>query len=575
LGLPLLLKAKQSTTIQVNFTPTASGANTGTISLIGSTAVNYTKRGKTVLQDAPTDVAVSTIPTSLNVPVSGIGTMVNGQLSVSPAIVVLGKVKVGASQTETVALVNSGATSVTVQQATVSGSGFKMSGLSYPLTLSPGQKKQFSVTFTPQSAGPSTGTVAVTSDAPNPVVSVPVSATAVGSTGGLTSTPASLSFSSAQTGQTQSLPATLTNSSEATVTISQANVTGLGFGLSGLNLPLALASGQSSSFSVTFKPQSSSSASGMVSLVSDAPNGTISIPLSATAASAGVLSTSDSTLDFSAVAVGGSTTLSETLTNTGGSSVNLSQANVSGTAFKVTGLNLPLALSPGQSFTFGVAFSPTTGGSAAGSISVVSDASNPKLTISMTGTATVSGQLTVSPATLNFGNVVVGQSKSLTASLTASGSSITISSAGMSTSEFTASGLTLPLTLAAGKSVSFTVNFTPQSSGAASASASFNSNASNATAPEALAGTGTPAPQHSVALAWNPSNSSTIVGYNVYRGGTSGGPYAKIGSDNPDTTYTDSSVQAGQTYFYVTTAVDSTGKESANSNQTQAVIPTP
>ena len=77
-----------------------------------------------------------------------------------------------------------------------------------------------------------------------------------------------------------------------------------------------------------------------------------------------------------------------------------------------------------------------------------------------------------------------------------------------------------------------------------------------------------------MALSWNPSSSS-VVGYNVYRGSTTGGPYSKIASMNADTTYTDSSVQAGQTYFYVTTAVDATGKESANSNQTQAVVPTP
>ena len=44
---------------------------------------------------------------------------------------------------------------------------------------------------------------------------------------------------------------------------------------------------------------------------------------------------------------------------------------------------------------------------------------------------------------------------------------------------------------------------------------------------------------------------------------------------NADTTFVDSSVQSGQTYFYVTTAVDGSGKESGNSNQTQAVIPTP
>ena len=42
-----------------------------------------------------------------------------------------------------------------------------------------------------------------------------------------------------------------------------------------------------------------------------------------------------------------------------------------------------------------------------------------------------------------------------------------------------------------------------------------------------------------------------------------------------DTTFDDSSVQSGQTYFYVTTAVDGSGNESVNSNQAQVVVPTP
>ena len=67
-----------------------------------------------------------------------------------------------------------------------------------------------------------------------------------------------------------------------------------------------------------------------------------------------------------------------------------------------------------------------------------------------------------------------------------------------------------------------------------------------------------------------------VVGYNVYRGGTSGGPYNKINSAlDGSTAYTDSGVLAGQTYYYVTTAVDSTGAESVYSNQVTAVIPTP
>jgi fibronectin type 3 domain-containing protein len=66
-----------------------------------------------------------------------------------------------------------------------------------------------------------------------------------------------------------------------------------------------------------------------------------------------------------------------------------------------------------------------------------------------------------------------------------------------------------------------------------------------------------------------------VVGYNVYRGGATG-KYSRI---NPaldtGTTYTDYSVDAGETYYYVTTAVDEHGRESRYSNQTKAVIPSP
>jgi hypothetical protein len=573
-SVPLVLPPRQTATLGVSFTPATSGTNTGTISLTGTNKIRIVRTGGGRRgPETPINVGVTTFSSSLKIPVSGVG-MASGQLAVSPASLTLGKVKIGASQTQSATLVNSGSATVTVKQATVTGRGFRMSGLSFPLTLSPGQRKAFSVTFTPLAAGAASGTVAVTSDAPNSVVNVAVSAVAVG-TGSIISSPSSLSFGSVQVGKSQTLPATLTNSGSAMVTLLQAGVSGTGFTVSGLSLPLPLAPGQSTPYSVTFTRQSGGAATGSLSIVSDASDGSLTIPLSATPAIGGALSTSDSTLDFSSVAVGSSNTLSETLTNTGGASVTVTQANVSGTAFKVTGLSLPLTLNAGQSFTFGTVFAPTSGGSATGSISVISDASNPTLTISMAGVATVSGQLAVSPATLNFGSVTVGQGKSLSGSLTAGSSGITVTGASMSTSEFTLSGISFPVTLTAGKSVPFTVTFKPQSSGVASASASFVSNASNSSAPQSLTGSGTPAPQHSVALSWTASPSSSVVGYNIYRGGITGGPYSQISSMNADTTFTDSSVQSGQTYFYVTTAVDGAGKESAFSNQTQAVIPTP
>jgi fibronectin type 3 domain-containing protein len=79
-----------------------------------------------------------------------------------------------------------------------------------------------------------------------------------------------------------------------------------------------------------------------------------------------------------------------------------------------------------------------------------------------------------------------------------------------------------------------------------------------------------------VDLSWVGSTSSGVVGYYVYRGTVSGGPYSKLNSTPaPTTNYTDTSVQSGVTYYYVVTAVDNKGMESAYSNQSMATIPTP
>jgi fibronectin type 3 domain-containing protein len=65
-----------------------------------------------------------------------------------------------------------------------------------------------------------------------------------------------------------------------------------------------------------------------------------------------------------------------------------------------------------------------------------------------------------------------------------------------------------------------------------------------------------------------------VIGYNVYRGTQSGGPYTRINPElDPNLDYTDIAVIDGQTYFYVTTSVNSENEESVYSNQAQATIP--
>jgi hypothetical protein len=337
---------------------------------------------------------------------------------------------------------------------------------------------------------------------------------------------------------------------------------------------MALAAGQSQTFTISFSPQWTGNFSGTVQITSTAVNSPFNVLLNGTAVSPGALSANPASLNFGSVQVGNSQSLSETLTNTGGASVTISQVTASGAGFSVSGLTLPMTLAGGQSYTFTATFAPATSGNASGSISVSSNASNSNLTIALSGTATAQGQLVVSPASVNFGNVVVGTSQTQSGTLSASAASVTVNSASSSNSQFVLGGISFPLTLAVGQSASFTVIFTPQSTGSVSGSISFASNATNSPTAEVVSGTGVNPPQHSVALSWNAST-SVVIGYNVYRGLTSGGPYTNIDSLDTTTSYTDSTVQAGQTYYYVTTAVDSSGNESAYSNQVSASIPTP
>lgn len=77
-----------------------------------------------------------------------------------------------------------------------------------------------------------------------------------------------------------------------------------------------------------------------------------------------------------------------------------------------------------------------------------------------------------------------------------------------------------------------------------------------------------------VALSWNASISSGVIGYNAYRSTTSEGPYTKLNSALlTATSYSDQNVVNGPTYYYVTTAVNTSGVESAYSNQAVATVP--
>ncbi len=288
--------------------------------------------------------------------------------------------------------------------------------------------------------------------------------------------------------------------------------------------------------------------------------------------SPGSLSVNPSTVAFGNIVVGNTTTKTAAIFNTGGSNVTISEAAVSGSGYGVAGINVPVTLSAGQSLSFTASFEPTSTGASNGTLSLTSNGSNPQLTIVLSGTGVAPGQLAVNPLTLSFGNVNAGQSQTLSGTLTAGQTDVNVSSASVDGASFTLGGIELPTTIASGQSSGFTITFSPTRPGTVNNSISFVSNASNSPITVSLSGTCEQSPARSVALSWV-ENSRSVQGYYVYRGGKSGGPYTRISELQPVTSYVDSSVVSGTTYYYVVTAVGIDSSESANSNEVTAVIP--
>jgi hypothetical protein len=285
-----------------------------------------------------------------------------------------------------------------------------------------------------------------------------------------------------------------------------------------------------------------------------------------------------SKVQFGKVAVGHSKTSPIAITNVGSSSITLSRVITAGHGFSIRGLALPLTLARGESVTFMGYFAPRFKGSTSGSVSFVTkrredpDVMNGSLMLS--GDGTDSGLLMVTPATLDFGATQIGSPVFKVGYLMAGDAAVTVSSAQSSDPEFILQNLSLPMTIPPGGVQPFTVAFEPQISGPVAATLSFQSDAGNSPTVQSLIGTGLSSGSHIVNLSWNASNSHDVIGYNVYRSLTSGGPYGQINTTlDPNTAFTDTSVSNGNTYYYVTTAVNSSDEESVYSNQAQATIP--
>lgn len=495
------------------------------------------------------------------------------QLQSSVSSVSFVNVVAGTTSQQVVTYTSTGNANANVNGVTVTGSGFSYSGPALPVTLLPGQSLSITIAYSPTVTGASTGTLQLSSNATVTTALIPLSGSGAPQAPSLSFNPSTIAFGNVPAGSVQSLTVSLSNSGGSPMDLSQATLTGAGFTMSGLSMPLTLAANQTSSFTVSFQPLAAGAASGTISLVSNAANSLVKIAVSGTGTQPQI-SVIPPTVNFGNLAVGLTNSQTIAVSNPGNANLSVMQSAGPGTGFSISGLTLPLTVAPGASATFTLSFHPASSGSLASNAVLVSNAPGSPTTIPVNGTGMASvNQLSAGAPSLNFGTELLGTTSTQNMTLTNTGTvNVTISQISASPASFTATAPALPITLSSGQSSTFGLSFTPAVVGSVTGSASVISTAANSPLSLPLSGAGSQG-SHSVALDWTASPSA-VVGYFVYSGKVASGPFTRLTPTPVSiTSYTDDSVQSGQTYYYVATAVDSTGMESAYSNEVSATIP--
>ena len=401
----------------------------------------------------------------------------------------------------------------------------------------------------------------------------------------------SLAFGNQIMGTTSSAQAvTVTNTGSATLSISKIWLTG---GYPNLfkqsnTCGTSLAEGAKCTISVQFAPNGSGSFAAAVTIADNAGKSPQSVAVSGTGYSAPALSLSAASLSFGNQLAGTTSSAQAlTVTNTGNASLSISKIWLTGgypNLFKESN-NCGTSLAEGTKCTISVQFAPDGIGSFAAAVTLEDNGANSPQSVPISGyrldssgssksSTSTSPGVSVLPSSLSFGNQpidVASSSETLTLTNNAS-TALSISSialTGTDPADFTENH-TCGSSVAAEGSCTIAILFTPSASGSLSASLSITDNASGSPQTVALSGTGT----HNVILSW--SAGSGAHGYDIYRGTSSGGESSTPLNSEPiaGTTYTDTGVEAGQTYYYKITSVAPNGStQSGKSTEVSAKVP--
>ena len=359
------------------------------------------------------------------------------------------------------------------------------------------------VTFAPTAGASIEASLVVTDNSAKSPQSVPLSGTGI-TPAAVSLSPPSLNFGSIVIGaNVTAQTVTVTNTGESSLTIT-------GVSLSGGNASLfsdtstcgsTLAAGASCQLTVNFAPTASGPASAALLLTDNAANSPQSISLAGSGITPAALTITPPNVSFGSVLIGSqSTQQTVTLTNSGGAALTIGSVQLTGQGASLFSLtnSCGATLAGGATCSVAVTFNPIAAAFASASLTIVDISANSPQAVALSGTGITPAAASVSPSSLNFGNVVIGTSATAqTVTITNTGGAPltinTVSVAGAKAALFSDSN-SCGSVLAGGASCELLVNFQPIAAGPVAASLTIADSAANSPQTIALSGTGiTPA----------------------------------------------------------------------------------
>ncbi len=404
-----------------------------------------------------------------------------------------GALSVGtASPAQTVTLTNQQSVSLNIASVVASGDYSESDNCLSKSPIPAGGTCSINITSTPTTSGTRTGQVIISDDAPSG--SAVVNMTGIGSAPAVSLAPASLKFSTLAESSSAVQSVKLTNTGVGSLVISSIASSGDYSETDNCVTSSPLAAGASCNISVTFSPSVTGSIAGAITINDNGVNGAPHrIRLSGNGEV--TISVYPPSLTFALTSVGATSPPQfVTVSNNAASAQNISWM-AGGNFNAVAGGASPCgsSLASGSGCTLAVTFSPTTngtGGTVRGGLAVNDTASrlpfNPQ-SVNLIGTATggpATNPLTFSPASLNFANVAIGSTYSVTAQMqNASSSPLTLSSLIASGEYLVTSAGASPcssgLVLNPKAKCSFTVSLTPTTTGSILGSITMEDNANS------------------------------------------------------------------------------------------------